>query len=67
MTNHPWRASLRVWNAYQIGIANRGPLFLTLPTILSTAQIFNASSEQGLSTCGSDNDSPNVLMGAIIP
>jgi hypothetical protein len=33
----------------QSGIANCGPLFLTLPTILFTGQIFTDSSEQGLS------------------
>ena len=32
-----------------IGIINCGPLFFTLPTALSTSQIFNASSGHGLS------------------
>jgi hypothetical protein len=35
--------------AHQSGIANCGPLFLTLPTILFTGQIFSDSSGQGLS------------------
>ena len=38
-------------NAYQSGIANCGPSFLTFPTILSTGQIFNASPGQDACRC----------------
>jgi hypothetical protein len=46
----------RVIDRIQSGITNCGPLFLTFPTILSTAQIFNASSGQGLSIASNSNE-----------